>query len=109
MPYNEVLAERIRRALKGTRSLTEMNMFGGIGFLVRGNLACGVIGNEMMVRVGPDNHATTLREPHVRPFDMTGRPSKGWVVVRASGLKDDAALRSWARRGVAFAKSLPPK
>lgn len=109
MPYDEPLADRIRKTLKGTRSLTEMEMFGGIGFLVRGNLACGVIGTEMMVRVGPDDHTAALKEPHVRPFDMTGRPMKGWVVVRASGLKDDADLRRWARRGLGFAKSLPAK
>jgi TfoX/Sxy family transcriptional regulator of competence genes len=109
VPYDEALADRIRLALKGTRALTEMKMFGGIGFLVRGNIACGVIGKEMMVRVGPSDHATTLKEPHVRPFDMTGRPIKGWVVVRPSGLKDDAAVRRWARRGLEFAKGLPAK
>lgn len=109
MPYDKRLADRIRKALAGQDELTEKEMFGGIGFMIRGNIACGVIGKEMMVRVGPGDHAAALQELHVRPFDFTGRPMKGWVVVRAAGLKDETALRSWVRRGVTFAKGLPPK
>ncbi|MBI3304431.1 MAG: TfoX/Sxy family protein [Deltaproteobacteria bacterium] len=109
MPYDKSLAERIRKAIKSQRSVTEKEMFGGIGFMVRGNVACGVIGNEMMVRVGPEGHESALKEPDVRPFDMTGKPSKGWVMVRSGGLKKDADLRRWVKRGVAFALTLPPK
>jgi TfoX/Sxy family transcriptional regulator of competence genes len=108
MPYDQRLADQIRKALPKS-SIVEKEMFGGLSFLVRGNMACGVIGKEMMVRIGPEGHAAALSEPHVRPFDMTGRPMKGWIVVRAAGLKDDAAVARWAKRGLTYARSLPPK
>lgn len=109
MPYDSSLAERIRRILRRQPSVTGKEMFGGIGFMVQGNVACGVIGNELMVRVGPEGHESALKEPHVRPFDITGKPSKGWVMVRPGGLKTDADLQRWVKRGVAFALTLPPK
>ena len=110
MPYDKVLADRIRKALGRRPSLSEKEMFGGIGFLIRGNMACGVHGREMIVRVGPAAHAETLREAYVRPFDLSGgRPAKGWVLVKPAGVKSPAALKKWVDRGAAFAKSLPAK
>jgi len=110
MPYDTALAERIRKALGRQPSLTEKEMFGGVGFLIRGNMACGVHASDMIVRVGPEAHAAVLREAHVRPFDLSGgRPAKGWVLVGAAGVKKPAELKKWVERGVTFARSLPAK
>jgi hypothetical protein len=84
-------------------------MFGGIAFMVGGNMAVGVSGSELMVRVGPETDAAALARPGVRPFDMTGRPMAGWVLVAADGYADDATFASWLDQGIAFARSLPPK
>ena len=110
MPYDKALADRIRKALGRQPSLTEREMFGGVGFMIRGNMAVGVSGREMIVRVGPQAHAATMKELHVRPFDLSGgKPPKGWVLVRPAGLKTEASLKKWVERGGAFARSLPPK
>jgi len=109
MPYDMALAQSIRAHLQGQEHLTEKEMFGGIGFMINGNVACGVIGKEMMVRVGPAGHAQALATPHARPFDMTGRPAKGWIMVGPGGLQSEGDVRSWVERGVSFARSLPAK
>jgi len=109
MAYDEALAERIRAALPDVPGLSEKKMFGGIGFLVQGNMACGVSRNDLMVRISPDAYAAALAKPHVRVFDMTGRPMKGWVIVDAAGVQSIEDLQSWVRQGVAFAQSLPAK
>ncbi len=109
MAYDEELTERIRNSLKGQAGLTEKEMFGGIGFLVHGNMACGVIGDELMVRVGPDRHEEALQAPATRVFDFTGRPSKGWVMVAPAGVESEGDLRSWVEQGVEFALTFPPK
>lgn len=110
MPYDEALALRIRKCLARQPSLVEKEMFGGIGFLIRGNMACGVHGREMIVRVGPAGHEAALKEAHVRPFDLSaGRPARGWILVKPSGLKTEAALKKWVDRGRTYARSLPPK
>jgi hypothetical protein len=109
MAYDKTLASRIRKSLKGKRFLTEKEMFGGVGFLIRGNVACGVIGSDMIVRVGPEAHAAALKEPHVRPFDFSGRPMKGWVFVGSAAVQREAGLKRWVERGLAFAAGLPPK
>ena len=84
-------------------------MFGGIGFLLNGNMACGVNKDDLIVRVGPEAYETALAEVHTKEFDMTGRPMKGLVVVRPEGYETDEALKSWVQRGVDFALTLPPK
>lgn len=109
MAYSHELADRIRDELVPEKDVTEREMFGGIGFMVTGNMACGVIGDELMVRVGPDLHHDALTRPHAREFDFTGRPMKGWVTVGRDGVIDDADLEMWVRLGVAHAKSLPAK
>jgi hypothetical protein len=109
MPYDEKLAERIRTKLKGTRGLTEKRMFGGVGFMVNGNMACGVHKNDLIVRLSDEGADAALKRAHVRVFDMTGRPMKGWITVQPEGVKTDNALHAWIDSSVAFAKSLPPK
>ena len=109
MAYDEQLAERVRDQLADVQGITEKAMFGGIAFLREGNMAVGLSGDELMVRVGPEDSDDALARPHTRPFDMTGRPMKGWILVAQEGLQDDDELRAWVRRGLDFAGSLPPK
>ena len=109
MAYDEGLAQRIRELLDERAGLSEKKMFGGVAFLLHGNMAVGVVKSELMVRVGPDAHPAALREPHARPMDFTKRPMKGFVFVSEEGCEDDAALAGWVERGVRFAASLPPK
>ena len=109
MAYDEGLAQRIQEALADADGLTERRMFGGIAFMLHGNMAVGVSGDELMVRVGPDRYDDALAQPHARVFDMTGRVMRGWVVVASEGIADDAALDAWIRRGADYARSLPPK
>ena len=84
-------------------------MFGGLAFLVNGNMAVGVVGDELMVRVGPDRYEEALRAPHARPMDFTKRPMRGFVFVGPAGFEEDEDLRHWIERGVRFAASLPRK
>lgn len=109
MAYDDGLATRLRETLAGEPGLVEKQMFGGVGYLIDGNMAVGILGDDLIVRVGPDGYEAALARPHVRLFDITGRPMKGWVVVDAAGLEDDAAYEAWVRDGVAFARSLPGK
>ena len=109
MPYDEDLAERVREQLAAERGLAEKAMFGGVAFLLDGNMAVGLSGDELMVRVGPDRSDEALARPHTRPFDMTGRPMKGWILVAPDALGGERELADWVSEGVAFARSLPPK
>ena len=84
-------------------------MFGGVGFLIGGNMACGVNKNDLIVRVDPEKHSELLKKSHAKPFDLTGRPMKGWLVVEADGMKTDKQLSTWVKEGVEFASTLPPK
>lgn len=108
MAYNLKLAERIRSALTGI-PFVEKKMFGGVGFLIGGNMACGVNKNDLIVRVDPEKHAALLKKSHIRPFDMTGRPMKGWLVVDAEGLKTEKQFNTWIKEGIDFARTLPAK
>jgi TfoX/Sxy family transcriptional regulator of competence genes len=109
MAYNEGMARRIRSELEGLPGLTEKNMFGGVAFMLQGNMACGVNKDDMIVRVGPERHEEALSDPLARPFDLTGKPMAGWVTVSAAVLEDEQAFREWVRWGVDYAMSLPPK
>jgi len=109
MAYNTVLAERIRARLKRTAGLQERKMFGGVGFLINGNMACGVHKNKLMVRIPPERNAELLAHPHTRPFDLTGKPMAGWILVGSEGCRTEAQLASWVKLGVDFARSLPAK
>jgi TfoX/Sxy family transcriptional regulator of competence genes len=108
MAYNEKLAERIRSHLDGI-TFVEKKMFGGVGFLIHGNMACGVHKENMIVRVGPDNHEKSLKKKHTRVFDITGKPMKGWVMVEPDGYKTAKQVSAWVRESVEFALTLPPK
>lgn len=84
-------------------------MFGGLAFMVDGNMSCGVTGSDLIVRVGPHRYDETMERPHVKAFDMTGRPMKGWIVVGSSGLENEDDLAEWVSEGLSFARTLPPK
>ena len=109
MAYDEGLAQRLREALADAEGLTQRRMFGGIAFMLGGNMAVGVTGDELLVRTGTERYDEALAHPHARVFDMTGRPMRGWVVVAPDGLADDAALTDWVQMGAEFARSLPTK
>ena len=109
MAYDLMVAQRIRDLLSQQPNILEKKMFGGIGFLANGNMACGVIGDELIVRVGPEGYETSLAMPHTRPFDFSGKPMHGWVYVNPAGFTADIDLDAWVQRGVNFAGSLPPK
>lgn len=109
MAYDEGLAERIRLTTTEVGGLTERKMFGGLAFLHNGNMAFGIIGDELMVRVGPDAWDDSLALPDAREMDFTGRSMKGMVYVGLDGFAEDDDLRAWLDRGLAFAGSLPPK
>lgn len=109
MAYDEALAERVRDVISVREDVRELAMFGGLGFTIAGNMACGVMGEELIVRVGPDDAERALAEPGARPFDFTGRPMKGWVFVGAEALETDEGLASWVDAGADHAASLPPK
>jgi hypothetical protein len=106
---DEKLAERIRKQLGKRTGVMEKKMFGGIAFLLRGNMCCGVHGADLIVRLDPAATDSALSAPHTRPFDLTGRPMKGWILVRPRGLATDAALGTWIATAVKYAESLPPR
>jgi hypothetical protein len=107
MAFDEKLAARIRSQLGKRKGLTEKKLFGGIGFLINGNLACAVSKEEMLVRVEPETTETILKKEHTRVFGT--RPMKGWILVAPEGLKTAKALAKWIEIGVNYAASLPPK
>jgi TfoX/Sxy family transcriptional regulator of competence genes len=109
MAVDEQLAERVRGALGGVDGLVEKRMFGGLAFLLHGNMSVGVHGEDLIVRLAPEQTEEALAEPGVRVFDMTGRPMKGWVLVGPEATASEEALGGWVTRGVDFAESLPPK
>jgi hypothetical protein len=109
MAYDEKLAERIRKRLAKRAGLVEKKMFGGLAFLLNGNMCCGAHGEDMIVRLAPDDTDEALSEPHTGVFDFTGRPMKGWIVVHAAGLSTDAKLGRWIDIAAKYAASLPRK
>ena len=109
MPYSENLAERVRRILKSRSNVDEKRMFGGVGFLRYGNMLVGVWQNSLIARLGPEDGAKALAEKHVRPFDVTGKPMKGWVMVSPEGMETEEQLRTWIQRAKAFVDTLPAK
>jgi TfoX/Sxy family transcriptional regulator of competence genes len=109
MAYDHDLADRVREQLPAADPITQRQMFGGLAFLLAGNMSVGIMGDELIVRVGRESADEALAQPHARPFDFTGRPMTDWVMVAADGIKTDRDLAAWVERGVAFARSLPPK
>ena len=109
MAYSQSLAARVRHALRDQGRVLEKRMFGGVAFLLRGNLCVALLDQSLIVRVGPAAYETALAEPHIREFDFTGRPMRGWVVADPEAIDLDADLHRWIERAVAFAQTLPAK
>ena len=109
MPYDTLLAARLRAALGPLPELVEKKMFGGVAFMLNGNLACGVHKNELIVRVGPANYAEALTRSHTHEFNITGHPMVGWIMVAPQGCATQSDLQAWVAQGLAFARSLPAK
>jgi TfoX/Sxy family transcriptional regulator of competence genes len=109
MPYDERLADRVRNIVRARRGVLEKTMFGGLGFLLNGHMSVGIWRDALVVRVGPAQYETALREPGAREFDITGRPMTGWVLVGRTALSEDSDLEAWVQAGLQFARSLPTK
>ncbi len=109
MAYSEALAQRIRHALHDELGVTERKMFGGLCFMLRGNMCCGVTQDRLMLRVGPTHYAAALAQPHAHPMDFTGRPMKGMIYVATEGIADEKQLTTWLQWGINFAGALPAK
>jgi TfoX/Sxy family transcriptional regulator of competence genes len=109
MAFSETLAQRIRDALARKKNVEEKKMFGGVGFLLNGNMLVGVWKNSLIVRLGPEEGEEALKEPHVKKFDITGKPMKNWVLVESEGVEDDEQLSGWIQRAVKFVGKLPAK
>lgn len=110
MAYDEQLAERIRRLVQAEDGVTEMRAFGGLAFLINGNMAVSASGQGgLMLRVNPDETEALLAEPHARLFEMRGRQMKGWLRVDIEGLGTERELKEWVTRGVSYARTLPSK
>ena len=109
MAYDEELAARVRDELALEPDVTERKMFGGVCFMLRGNMCCGVMKRDLIVKLGADDHERALSAPHTRPFDFSGRPMKGMIYVAAEGTAADADLQRWIEWAAGRARSLPPK
>src|SRR5271167_1304927 len=109
MAYDELVCGRIQRAVADREDVTEKKMFGGVAFLLDGKMFCGIVKEDLMVRVGPEAHEKALGEPHVRPMDFTGRPMKGYVYVESAGKKTDKMVERWVKRGMVFVVGMEGK
>ena len=109
MAYDEDLALRLRIAFQDETDVVEKKMFGGMAFMVRGNMCCGVTGSDLMVRVGAEQYDDAISLPHARPMDFTGRLMKGFVYVDGEGLDTEESLKEWVERSMTFVSTLPPK
>lgn len=110
MAYDKQLAERIRAEVKGL-PIIEKKMFGGVGYMLHGNMACGILGDDLIVRVGAEDYEKLLKRAHTKIFTMKGspKPMKGWIMVEAEGSATASQLKGWIKIGVEFAATLPPK
>lgn len=109
MAFDGDVAQRVREVIGPRPDVTEIKMFGGLAFVLNGNMSVGVIGSELMVRVGPDAYEDALALPHARLMDFTGTPMRGFVYVAVDGFREDEELEAWVARGMRLAASLPPK
>lgn len=106
MAFDEKLAERVRKLLARRKGMAEKKMFGGLCFMLQGKMVCGVLKDDLVLRVGPENHTKALSRPHVRPMDFTGRPIKGFVFVGSEATRTDRSLSRWITEALEFAASL---
>lgn len=109
MSYNPELAFRIRKAVSQWEDMTDKKMFGGICHFLHGHIVCGIHKNNLVARIGVDAYFSALKEEHVLPFDITGRPMKGWVMVEPQGCVSDQQLEYWVGKARSFVETLPPK
>ncbi len=109
MVYNELLAEKIRAVVVRRKDLSEKKMFGGVAFMLNGNMFCGVVKDDLLVRVGAERNDEALALPHARPMDFTGKPMKGFIYVDPKGWSKDTALKKWIDMGINYVSSLPKK
>ena len=109
MAFDDYLAERVRGVLGKQRGITEKKMFGGLGFMLHGNMVCGIVGEKLMLRLGEAGAKEALAQEHVAPMDFTGKPIKTMAYVEPAGVESEADLARWVAAALAFAKTLPPK
>lgn len=109
MAYDQKLATRVRQALARQKAVTEIKMFGGLCFTIRGNMCCGVLNDDLVLRVPREHYEQILKKTHVRPMNFTGRPLRGLIFVGPPGVTSDKKLREWIAASVQYAMSLPPK
>lgn len=109
MVFSQSLADRVRLALRNHRGIAEKKMFGSLIFLLNDNMLVGVWKSSLIVRLGPDQAATALKEPHVREFDLTGRPMKGWIMVEPDGMENDRQIAGWVERAMEFVGKMTAK
>lgn len=109
MAFDDELAERLRRCVGAAQPFTEQRMFGGLALMVDGHMTVGVLGEDLVARVGPEHEAAALARAHARPMDFTGRPLRGWVLVGAGGTRDDELLATWVAMALSFVRTLPSK
>lgn len=109
MAYSDSLAARVRQLFQPQRGIVEKRMFGGLIFLRQGNMCVGIWKTSLIARLGPEQAAAALKEPHVEQFNVTGKPMKGWVLVEAEALESDAQLSNWIEKALAFVRTLPAK
>ncbi|MEJ2259287.1 MAG: TfoX/Sxy family protein [Nitrosopumilaceae archaeon] len=106
MTYNETLAKKIRESIKGKRNITEKKMFGGLAFLLKGKMFCGIVKDDLMIRTGPEMYEKASSQPYVRPMDFTGKPMKGFVYVASQGCKTAKSLSNWINLGLDYVSKL---
>ena len=109
MAYNQELEARIKKIVSGWRNTDYKNMFGGVCHLLNGNMFCGVYKDFLILRLGAANSKKAMELPFVRPFDITGRPMKGWVMVEKAGFRTDDALKAWLGKAKGFVSTLPSR
>jgi TfoX/Sxy family transcriptional regulator of competence genes len=109
MPFDNKLANRVQKILEKVEGLSEKKMFGGLCFLINGNMALGLVNEDLMIRVEPESYDKLLSQPYVRKMDFTGKPLKGFLYVGPKGTESDKDLRKWVLKGVEFAMSLSSK
>ena len=109
MAYDEGVAERLREVFEMMGGADEKKMFGGVAFMVAGHMSCGVVGDNLMVRVGPEQYEKSLQRPYATEMDFTGKPLKGFVYVAPEGFEEDESLHTWVQLSLSFVRSLRPK
>ncbi len=109
MPHNEQIEKQVSDAVKNWKHTNSKKMFGGMCHLIKGNMFCGVLKNDLILRLGKESAETVLNQPHTKPFDITGKPMKGWVMVAQDGFETQEKLTAWLEMARSFALTLPPK